>query len=53
MRLPVHEGHTLTILSGPENVRHAHRSDKRVALADLEIATHTPAPTALRFCGIG
>jgi acetylornithine deacetylase len=52
MRLLVNEGRTPTILFGPGDVRHAHRPDERVAIADLRAATQTLALTALRFCGV-
>ncbi len=51
MRLLVHVGTTPALLFGPGDVRHAHRPDESVAIADLEATVRTLALTALRFCG--
>ncbi len=51
MRLLVNEGQTPTVLFGPGDVRHAHRPDEYVPIADLETVTRTLALTILRFCG--
>ena len=51
MRLLVNEGQTPTVLFGPGDVRHAHRPDEYVPVADLKTVTETLALTVLRFCG--
>jgi acetylornithine deacetylase len=51
MRLLVNEGQTPTVLFGPGDVRHAHRPDEFVPVADLKAVTQTLALTVLRFCG--
>lgn len=51
MRLLVHVGKTPAILFGPGDVRHAHRPDESVSIADLKATVQTLALTALRFCG--
>ncbi len=51
MRLLVHVAQTPAILFGPGDVRHAHRPDESVAVADLETTVRTLALSALRFCG--
>jgi acetylornithine deacetylase len=51
MRLLVNEGQTPTVLFGPGDVRHSHRPDEYVSVAELVTATRTLALVALRFCG--
>ncbi len=51
MRLLVNQANTPTVLFGPGDVRHAHRPDEFVPVADLITVTQTLAVTALRFCG--
>jgi acetylornithine deacetylase len=50
MRLLVNEGRIPTVLFGPGDVRHAHRPDEHVAIADLLTVARVIAVTALRFC---
>ncbi|MFN8062669.1 MAG: ArgE/DapE family deacylase [Vicinamibacterales bacterium] len=52
MRLLVNEGGTPTVLFGPGDIRHAHRPDEFVPIADLRRVARTLAVTALRFCGV-
>ena len=49
MRLLVNDGGVPTLLFGPGNVRHAHRPDEFVPIADLMTAARVLALTALRF----
>ena len=49
MRLLVNEGHIPTVLFGPGDVRHAHRPDESVPVADLLTVARVLAVTVLRF----
>lgn len=49
MRLLVNQGHIPTVLFGPGDVRHAHRPDEFVPIADLIVVARVIALTALRF----
>ena len=51
LRLLVNDGDTPAVLFGPGDVRNAHSPDEFVPLSDLQLAAHSIALTALRFCG--
>lgn len=51
MSMLANVGQTPALLFGPGDVRHAHRPDEYVPIADLLTVTRTLAISALRFCG--